>query len=348
MVFFCTSSVCLRRQKTGYNIKNMKKILNILPDSIGGALVIRGFGEGFKANSCHVLQKDLRELKIEDVKQYKPDIIFSYDYGFMRSEDDELKKYIIEHKNEYKLVHYFADKPDGKLAYVNSPELYEEFKKLNAVSFVWDKDFVNELPGAKYLPLAVNTKAYKIDAVDKKYDITFVGRPLSEKRQEVLSALIKTFGKKMNIFSYERHFLQSLDDMKDTMLLDEEEMEIYKNAYRGFADDEKKLAAVYQSSKIVVNITIQGNSSLNYSVFAVPASFGFLITNYVEDLKENFEIAKDLESYTDISDLIDKIKFYLKNPDIAERIALNGFVKVSKKHSYTARANTLLETIKEL
>lgn len=321
----------------------MKKILNILPNSIAGTLILRGFSAGFKANGMQVLEKDFRELKTEDIKFFKPDMIFGYDYGFLMSNDVEMKNYIKENSDKFKLVHYFADEPNGKLAYVSNPGLFEEYKTLNAVSFIWDKNFLDSFDNSHYLPLAVNANAYRPELTERKnYDITFVGRPLTRKRQEILAALIKNFGKRVNIFSYERHFLQSLDDMKDTMLLDEQEMEIYKNAYRGFLTTEKDLANVYQSSKINVNITLQGKSSLNYRVFEIPASCGFLITDYMEDLEDNFEISKDLETYRDVEDLVDKIRFYLKNPQIAERIAINGAMKTSKKHSFTARANALL------
>lgn len=321
----------------------MKKILNILPNSIAGTLILRGFSAGFRANGMQVLERDFRELKIEDIEIFKPDMIFGYDYGFLMSKDEDLKNYIKERSEKFRFVHYFADEPDGKLAYVDAPQLFEEYKFLNATTFIWDKDFLEVFENSHYLPLAVNANAYKPEiGAPKTYDISFVGRPLTIKRQEILAALIKTFGKRVNIFSYERHFLRSLDDMKNTQLLTEEEMETYKNAYRGFLTTEKELAEVYQRSKINVNITLQGKSSLNYRVFEIPASCGFLITDYMDDLEENFEISRDLEAYRDIGDLVDKIKFYLKNPQIAERIAINGAIKTAKKHSFTARANTLL------
>ncbi len=323
----------------------MKKILSILPNSIAGTLIIKGFNAGFKSNGCFVYEVDFRDLEIDDIEKFKPDMIFGYDYGFLMSDDTDLKKYIIENKDKYKLVHYFADEPNGKLAYVDKKHLYEEYKKLDAFSFIWDRDFLSQLPESKYLPLGINYKVYRIEPVAKKYDISFVGRPLTDKRQKILAALVKTFRNKLNIFSYERHFLQSLDDMKNKMLLTDEEMEIYKNSYRGFVKTEKELAEVYQSSRINVNITLQGNSGMNYRVFEVPASFGFLITDYVDDLAENFEIAKELETYENVEELIDKIKFYLKNQEIADKIALNGYSKVIKKHSYTARADMLLRAI---
>lgn len=322
----------------------MQKILITLPNSIGGALVSRGFASGFKSNGCFVLQKDLRELTVKDVQQFKPDIIFGYDYGFLFSDDEELKKYIIENNGAYKLVHYFADEPKGKYACVNKPKLYEQFDKLDAYSFVWDRAFVKDLKNAQYLPLAVNYKAYR-PLEGPHYDISFVGRPLTEKRQKYLAALIKTFGSKVNIFAYEKHFLQSLDDMQDKQFLTDKELDIYKSAYRGFLTTEEDVATVYFNSTVNINITLQGESGINYRVFGVLASRGFLLTDYMADIERNFVVSKELEVFNSVEDMIDKTNFYLKNPEIAQRIALIGFADVTKSHNYTARVHKILKTI---
>lgn len=330
----------------------MKKVLIISPNSIAGSLIMKGFTAGFKNNGTFVLEKDLRELKIEDIKRFKPEIILGYDYGFLFGEDAELTVFIKEYAKEKgaHLVHYFADEPDGKYAYVNKPELFEEFKSLvksedfNVHTFVWDKDFVNQIKGASYLPLAVNWKAYRPD-FGPQYDISFVGRPLTEKRQKILATLVKVFGKKLSVFSYEKHFLQSLDDMRDRQFLDEEELDIYKSAYKGFLKTEKELADVYYNSKININITLQGKSGLNYRVFEVLASRGFLITDNMKGIEENFIVSKELETYSSVEDLVDKIKFYLKNQEFAQRIAIIGFADVVKSHSYTARARSVLDSL---
>ena len=169
----------------------MIKVLITLPNSIAGTLIMRGFKQGFKSNGCFVMAKDLRVLSVDDIQRYKPDIILGYDYGFLFCDNEELKKYILENKDKYKLVHYFADEPKGKYACVDKPYLYEEFKKTDAYSFMWDRCFVNEFENCTFLPLAVNAKAYRLDEFDADspiYEISFVGRPLGEKRQKILAA----------------------------------------------------------------------------------------------------------------------------------------------------------------
>lgn len=324
----------------------MKKVLSILPVSIAGTLIIKGFSSGFKSNGCFVLEKDVRELTPEDLENFKPDIIFGYDYSYMHNK--VLCDYILANQAKYQLVHYFADEPDGRYAYTDFPEMYNDYKNIDAYSFVWDREFCSQLPNSQYLPLAVNYKAYKIaDYGEYAYDISFVGRPLTEKRQRILCRLIKEFGRKLNIFSYKPHFERSVDEIKTIGLLDARELEIYKSSFKGYLQNEKELAKVYSSSKININITLQGETSLNYRVFEVLASRGFLITDDVADLKENFDVGRELESYKDEDDLVDKIRFYLKYPGISERIIYNGFASVTKRHSYTARAKSILQSIKK-
>jgi len=325
----------------------MKKVLIILPQSIGGEKVLRGFAEGFKANGCFVQIKDLRKLTVSDVKIFKPDIIFGYDYGFLYSSNLELKKYIKSLQNKIKLVHYFADVPNEKFAYVDRPDLYDEYKSISAISYIWDKSYLDLLPNCRYLPMAINYKSYRhIDS--KKYDISFVGRPLTDKRQEFLALLIKTYGKKVKLFCYEKHFLQSIEEIKNKNLLTLEELDLYKNSYCGYLETEQELAEVFYNSCVNLNITIQGNSGLNHRVFAVLASQGFLLTDDVQDLHDYFEIGKELEVYKNKDDLLDKISFYLKNKEIAQKIGLLGFANVTKRHNYTARVNKLLKEINSI
>lgn len=323
----------------------MKKILSIIPLNIAGTIIVRGFNSGFKSNGCYIMEKDVRELTPQIIARFKPDVIFGYDYSYLQS--TFLTDYILENKDKFKLVHYFGDEPESTYAYGDYPDLYKKFRNIDAYSFVWDKDFVSQLPNAQYLPLGANYKVYKVeDFGDFRYDISFVGRPLTDKRQEILCRLIKVFGNRLSIFSYENYFLRSLNEITEKGLLNDEELEIYKNSYKGYLKTEQDLADVYSRSKINVNITLQGKTSLNYRVFEVPASRGFLLTDDVADLHENFEIGREVESYKNIDDLIDKIKFYLDNPNIAEKIVYNGFAAVYKRHSYTARARSILQSIK--
>lgn len=305
---------------------------------------MEGFANGFanesKFNKFRVMTKVIDELTLDDVKEFRPDMILGYDYSFLM---DENCTNIIKQSGCKDLVFYFANEPRGEFALGNRTELYDELKKLNPKVFIWDKDFLDEFEGSIYLPLAVNPKKYATKSYDYQYDITFVGRPLTDIRQNILCELVKVFKNKLNIFSYEKHFLQSVEEIREKKLLDEEDLEIYSKCWKGFVESEEELAQIYSTSKINLNMNLQGKSSINYRVFEVLASGGFLLTDEREDLKENFEISKHLETYKDIKDLIDKINFYLKNITIAQRIAQLGKFEVISNHNFSARARMILK-----
>lgn len=317
----------------------MKRILVLSPISIAGKLIMESFASGFEMNKCRVLIKDVDKLKMEDVEFFNPDIIFGYDYSYLM--DDDCKK-IINSLNCKNHVFYFADEPESNFATGGKKHLYEELKKIDATVFVWDKEFTDSFKKCFYLPLAASPLKYTVDFSGFQHSITFVGRPLTEKRQRILCDLIKTFKQKVNIFCFEKHFLKSIEEIKEKNLLDESDLEIYSKCWRGFVKTEEELAKIYNSSKINLNITEQGKSSLNYRVFEVLASSGFLISDEREDLKKYFTVSKHLESYRDIADLIDKIDFYMKNLNIAQKIAQLGHAKCVERHNFSARAKSIL------
>lgn len=318
----------------------MKKILIILPRSIAGGLIMEGFANGFELNKCRVLSKVVDELTDADVQNFQPDIIMGYDYSFLM---DENCTKIVKKSDCKNFISYFADEPQGKFALGEKTYLYDELKKFNPKIFIWDKDFIGEFKDSTYMPLAINPSKYLNDFSGYKYSITFVGRPLSKIRQKVLCEVIKVFKNKLSIFSYEKHFLQSIEEIKKQNLLDEADLEIYSKSWRGFIEKEEDLAKIYNSSMVNLNINLQGKSSINYRVFEVLASGGFLLTDEREDLNKYFAVSKQLETYSDSAGLIDKIDFYLNNLNIAQKIAQLGRFEVLENHTFSARARSILK-----
>lgn len=320
----------------------MKRVLVLLPASIAGRLIMESFASGFEMNRCRVLVKDLESLTGEELENFAPDMIFGYDYSYLMNE--ECKK-IIEKVKCKNRVFYFADEPQSRFALGDRKELYSELKDLDAIVFVWDRDFVGDFKKSYYLPLAASPLRYSTDFSGYNYSISFVGRPLTEGRQQVLCDLVKAFKNKLKIFCFEKHFLQSVEEIKLKNLLDESDLEIYSKSWGGFIKTEQELAQIYSSSKVNLNITEQGKSSLNYRVFEVLASGGFLITDEREDLRAYFVPSKHLETYKDTRDLIDKIDFYMQNLNIAQRIAQLGYLACARNHNFSARARSVLNRI---
>src|SRR5574344_86899 len=326
----------------------MKRILVILPKSIAGGLIMESLASGFEAIKCRVLVKAIDKVEESDLKYFRPDVVLGYDVSFLN--DENCKKKVLDYGCE-NLVFYFADEPKSKFALGENKKLFKDFCDLKSHIFIWDRDFLHEFPKnfngkCHFLPLAASPIRYAVEFVGYRYDISFVGRPLTEKRQKILCDLVKVFGDKLSLFCYEKHFLQSLDEIREKNLLNSEDFYTYSNCWKGFIKEENALAEIYNSSKININITEQGKSSLNYRVFEVLASGGFLLTDERADLGRYFEISKMLETYKNSEDMLDKIDFYLQNLNLAQRIAQLGRLECYENHNFVKKKKKILEKIK--
>lgn len=327
----------------------MLKVLIVVNNRQKDKLITKGFASGFRKNGCFVKLLEFKDIKIEDITKFKPDIIFNYNYGIFESLNKGILEYL-QGNDKIKIVNYFGDNPQNKTLFKNK-KLYEKYKTLsesnrNIYSFIWDKKYLTNIPNAKFVPLAVNYKKYKTEEVPI-LDISFIGSPIGETRQRLLSIIIKNFGNKLNIFCEENDFLNSIDCLQKSSLLNEEELEIYKKSYKKFLSTENEIASICAYSKVNINITNQEKSATNYHLLEILASRGFVITNETDDIKKNFIIGKELETFTNEDELIDKISFYLKNITIAQKIATIGFAGIVKSYSFTARVKTMLDILKQ-
>lgn len=108
----------------------------------------------------------------------------------------------------------------------------------------------------------------------------------------------------------------------------------------------KQMPKVFRSSKINLNITLRSiRSGIPLRALDIMASGGFLLSNPQGELAEYLEENKDYVAYYSIEDCLDKIQFYLKNDSLREKIALNGYEKMSKIFSYEKGLESLFSDI---
>jgi spore maturation protein CgeB len=107
-----------------------------------------------------------------------------------------------------------------------------------------------------------------------------------------------------------------------------------------------EMPLIFHNSKINLNMTIKPiQTGLPLRVFDIMGCGGFLMTNYQDELTDHFEIGTDLEAYGSMDELIDKCAYYLTHEDVRRQIALNGYSKVKKYHTYNVRIATMLKTL---
>lgn len=85
---------------------------------------------------------------------------------------------------------------------------------------------------------------------------------------------------------------------------------------------------------------------INYRTFETLGCGTFILTNHTDGLEKLFTIGEEIITYDNINDLDEKITYYLTNEEERKRIERNGYEKVKSNHTYSERAKTLVDIIK--
>lgn len=146
-----------------------------------------------------------------------------------------------------------------------------------------------------WMPGAININlSYKIQpSLHKEYDVIFCG-------------------KSDDYHFYRKHLLEYLSSNS------------IKVARDRFTDIQMVYDA-YSKSKIVFNCSLNGD--LNLRVFETLMSGGFLLTDKLScnsGLTKLFNVGKHFDCYESEQELIEKVQMYLKNPEKALEIAIEG------------------------
>lgn len=118
--------------------------------------------------------------------------------------------------------------------------------------------------------------------------------------------------------------------------------------YNGEAEHYKEMPEVFKRSKINLNLTrVYVEDGLPMRVFDVLAAGGFLLTNYRPELEKYFEIGKEIDVFHNFDDLTMKIRYYLKNDSVREKIAAQGQKKVIEEHGYDKRVKEIITIVEQ-
>lgn len=94
-------------------------------------------------------------------------------------------------------------------------------------------------------------------------------------------------------------------------------------------------------------IDLAAKETANMRVFEATGSGVFLLTEYFENLKQYFEPGKEIETFRDEKELIDKIDYYLAHPEEREAIARRGQERCLRDYSMENRAGAFDEIIRK-
>lgn len=107
-----------------------------------------------------------------------------------------------------------------------------------------------------------------------------------------------------------------------------------------------EMPKVFQASKINLNITVRPiETGLSLRIWDILGCGGFLLTNYQAEIPDYFEIGRDLETYESMEELEEKIRYYLSHDEERVEIAINGYEKVAKYHTYEIRLAQMIKVL---
>lgn len=97
----------------------------------------------------------------------------------------------------------------------------------------------------------------------------------------------------------------------------------------------------YRGTRVNFNTTsMQMKGALNQRVFDVPASGGFLLTDWRAQLGAAFEEGREVVCYREAGEIEDLLRHYLDNPSARLGIARRARQRIEREHSYAHRIAT--------
>lgn len=253
------------------------------------------------ASDCDFYQKTIRHASLDDVEKYTHNISF---VGSLYTE-----------KCPYDKVKNLSPKISGYLHGI-----------MKAQEKIYGYYFVEELLSDEL-----------VDEFVKNYDGYYLAgeEDLLTKKRTLAQFYIGnkiTAMERVDIFKYlSEKFEVDIYTASDTK-------EIPKLKNHGTIMTHTQMPIVFNKSTINLNPTSKPiRSGIPLRIFDLLACEGFVLCNYQSDLLNEFLQGEELDIYSSIEELEEKIRYYLSHMDVCREIAHNGYEKVSKYHTYPLR-----------
>lgn len=287
-------------------------------------------------NTGIFLNKKVREFLlykiIENIEVKKLNIlIVTHDY----LSNLEIKKLKTRNKN-LKIVLWFPDGVInvGKALFLTAGYDILFFKCYHIVEYLRK---YYEL-SVYYIGEAFNSKKnYPIFSNEEEYktDLVFVGT-IHSHRYPIIEKLIAL--KKYNIKIYGTKPSFYLPQNKEVL-----------KCFTGKYVTYEERAKIFRNAKINLNTLHLGEiKGVNVRLFEIAGAGGFQLASYRDEIKEFFEIGKEIDTFSSFEELVEKIDFYLKNEELREKIAKAGYERAKNNYTYKNRLEEILKIVENL
>jgi spore maturation protein CgeB len=123
------------------------------------------------------------------------------------------------------------------------------------------------------------------------------------------------------------------------------EVECFGSGWPRGPVESKRIPEIMRQSKISLNFSnaFQGDANqIKARTFEVPGAGGLLLTDFAPGLDRLYEIGMEVVVYQNEADLAAKISWLQKNPKRRDEIALAGFLRTERDHTYDQRMKEVL------
>lgn len=121
-------------------------------------------------------------------------------------------------------------------------------------------------------------------------------------------------------------------------------VESEKIVWGGSAGYFDEMPKVFKASAINLNVSIKCIASgIPLRVLDIMGAGGFLVSNYQQELAENFVDGEDVVMYTSISEAIEKCRYYMERENEREKIRIAGYHKVKELYRYEDRVKQMFK-----
>lgn len=280
-------------------------------------------------SSVKTLRSSHNKNFLKFLRNHKPDlIIVCYDY-FWSEEIDQIKK-----SSKSKIVLWSPDSiatfAAGRSHFMNAE--YDAF-------FFKDPFIVknmNNLLGleAYYLPECFNPHKHYLSADEDLTpyycDLVTAGN-LHSYRVAFFKQLISK-GYDMKIWGIDSPSWLKKDKISDI--------------YQGKPVYNQEKAAAFLGAKIVINnLLLSEIEGVNVRTFEAAGIGAFQLVDWRLGLEDLFLPGEEIETFKDMSELKEKIDFYLDHDLLREDIASKGKARALDEHTYEKRLNLLIDTV---
>ena len=271
----------------------------------------------------NILQLKLDEIVTEQIQVYRPKVLWIFSGVAVTSQNlEKWRKYV------GKIVLWWS-------CNIKTHYPYQGFDLIlscipNLVEYLNNNNIKTELVAHAFNPEILKNVQ---PSSNKKKKVVFAGS-LSLGHAERIHFLNK-LSERINIDFYGKgvEFLPEISQLRRNYL-----GEVWgKDLYSIFA---KYLMAIH------LNIGIAGTSFSAKRLFEAGGMGSCVITEHPESKQNIFEIGREIITFKDFNDCVNKIKYFLETPEEAIRIGLNAQKRVLKDHNYHIRVGQIINLMR--